>query len=354
MNIIGVMSGTSLDGLDLALCRFTKRNGRYAFSVRRAVTVPYDAAWRQRLATVHEAGGLDLARTDRDFGRYIGACCKSFAGTDKVDLIASHGHTVFHRPDEGLTLQIGDGAAIAAVSGIRTVADFRRQDVAMGGQGAPLVPIGDELLFGHYAACLNLGGFANVSFRQDGRRVAFDIGPFNMVFNRYAQREGLPYDDGGGLARRGARCAALEQELDALPFYTVKGPKSLGREWVDEVLMPLIDRHGLAPCDVLHTYSHHIARQIAAALPAPDMLPGSPAVPELLVTGGGAYNRFAIGLLQEATPYRIVIPDDYTVNYKEALIFAFLGLLRIQGRNNTLASVTGAPRDHAGGTVFEA
>lgn len=345
MDIIGAMSGTSLDGLDLALCRFERDGDRWRHRVLRAGTLPYDDVWRQRLAMAHTLSGLELTRLDRDFGRYIGACCKTFAEGRPVDLIASHGHTIFHLPEERLTLQIGNGNDIAAVSGICTIADFRRQDVAVGGQGAPLVPIGDELLFPEYTACLNLGGFANVSFRKDGRRIAFDVGPFNMVFNRFAARLGHPYDAGGALARSGRCHEGLLQALDALPYYAAEGPKSLGREWVDETVMPLIERHALPPEDVLRTWSRHITRQTARILPdRPDA--------SLLVTGGGAFNTFAMELLQEATPYRVIIPDNDTVNFKEAIIFAFLGLLRANGQPNTLAAVTGAPADHAGGTVF--
>lgn len=345
MNILGIMSGTSLDGLDLAHCRFERDGTRWHFRVLQAATIPYDDEWRQRLATAHTVSGLELARLDRDFGRYIGACCKAFAGNHPVDLIASHGHTVFHLPDERLTLQIGNGNDIAAVSGIRTIADFRRQDVAIGGQGAPLVPIGDELLFPEYTACLNLGGFANISFRKGGRRIAFDIGPFNMIFNRFAARLGLPYDDGGRLARSGRCDEKLLKTLDALPYYTAEGPKSLGREWVDDTVMPLLEQSALSSEDLLQTWSRHIVGQTIRVLPGhPD---GT-----LLVTGGGAFNTYAMDLLRAATPYHVVIPDADTVNYKEAIIFAFLGQLRADEQSNTLAAVTGAPADHSGGTIF--
>ena len=349
MDIVGVMSGTSLDGLDLAYCSFSLEKGVWQYTIQAAETIPYSPFWTEQLSTAHRMSGEQLTRLDRDYGRYIGQCCNTFLQGRRADLIASHGHTVFHRPELHMTLQIGDGASIAAETGIRTVCDFRRADVAFGGQGAPLVPIGDELLFGTYTACLNLGGFANISFRKDGARQAFDIGPFNMVFNHYAQEAGHPYDDRGRLAAGGACCNALQKALDDLPFYRQQGPKSLGREWVEQAIYPLIDRFGLSPEDVMQTYTRHITRQIARSLPSA----GPDDRPSLLVTGGGAYHDYAMDVLRALTPYRVVIPDSRTVQYKEALIFAFLGCLRILGLPNCLASVTGAPFDHCSGVMYE-
>jgi anhydro-N-acetylmuramic acid kinase len=278
-----------------------------------------------------------------------------------VSLIASHGHTVFHRPEKNITLQIGDGAEIAAKTGITTVSDFRRFDVALGGQGAPLVPAGDELLFGHYTFCLNLGGFANISFRESGKRLAFDICPVNIVMNRLAREKGLEFDRGGQLAASGLVDPDLLNKIESLDFYNLDGPRSLGKEWVDEVFMPVLECSRAGVADKLRTVCEHIALQIAAvtkeyrkkeksAVTSSGTDPA--AAGSLLITGGGARNDFLSGLIAEkVSPVTIVIPEEELVDYKEAIIFAFLGLLRLRNEVNCLASVTGASRDNCGGII---
>ena len=348
MNILGLMSGTSLDGLDLALCRLQRHaDGGIGHRILAATTLPYPDAWRSRLASLEQATAFDYALADTELGHYMGRAARAFLERQEAacDAVASHGHTIFHRPDLGLTTQIGLPDAIAAETGLPVVGGFRTLDVALGGQGAPLVPIGDRLLFPQYEACLNLGGFANISFDDaQGRRVAFDIGPCNMLLNRLAQRLGLDYDPCGRHASEGRTIGPLLQACDALPYYAQPAPKSLGKEWFVAQLWPLFEASEAPTADLLRTATEHIARQLAAVL-------NTHGTASLLVSGGGAFNTFLLDRLRALTPCRIHIPDAQTVNYKEALIFALLGFLRLEGRVNTLATVTGARADSSGGSV---
>ncbi len=382
---LGVMSGTSADGLDLALCRFEKaRNDRpdsgidrnpadhdpgnrdyengngsgnddnispWSFRILKTRNFSYSGtAWPERLVAAETSDGYTLMEMHRDFGRFTGETIKDFLvdPCPTPDLIASHGHTIFHRPEKGITLQIGDGTEIAAVTGITTVSDFRRLDVALGGQGAPLVPIGDDLLFGSYDYCLNLGGFSNISFRESGKRVAFDICPVNIVLNRLAQSKGLEYDKGGLTALSGKVIHGLLEQLESLDFYSLDGPRSLGKEWTEEVFMPLLEKYTAPVEDKMRTVCEHIALRIAASIARPHLTDGS----SLLATGGGAKNGFLMELIAEKTsPVRVIIPEEELIDFKEAVVFAFLGVLRLRNEINCLASVTGAKRDNSGGIV---
>ena len=348
MRILGLMSGTSLDGIDLALCDIDE----HGCKVLSAETVPYMAEWKQRLSTLENATAYEYALANVELGHHFGKVINRFLeGKPRPDAIASHGHTIFHQPDKHLTTQIGDGDAIAAETGLPVVFNFRTLDVALGGQGAPLVPIGDELLFGQYDACLNLGGIANISFREEGRRVAFDICPCNMALNRLAAMLGYPYDKGGMNARGGEVHTCLLHALDALDYYAASGPKSLGKEWFVEQFWPVVKEFiGVVPSqskvrDALATVTAHIAMQIGRVLETQK-------TGTLLVTGGGAHNNYLIEQISEYRPeVNVTVPDDLIVDYKEALIFALLGYLRLTGQVNTLASVTGAKSDSIGGNI---
>lgn len=348
------MSGTSLDGLDIALCQFSETD---AFEILYAQTVPYSAQWQARLKALPQADGLTLALTDREFGTYLGQAVKRFCQKYQVrpQYVASHGHTIFHQPDKALTVQIGHGAAIAAACGLPVICDFRSLDVALGGQGAPLVPIGDALLFEQYTFCLNLGGIANISFQQQtgSKRVAFDICPVNMVLNAWAELLGNAYDKNGVWAAEGQVNADLLAKLNALDFYKQSYPKSLGREWVETTILPLLKAAHLSEKDVLATFSQHIADQIAAVVQTADVAPMA-APKTMLVTGGGAFNQHLIEQIQKnlAGHTQLIIPNEKLINYKEALIFAFLGKRRIEGKVNCLRSVTGASADSVGGAVY--
>lgn len=346
---IGVMSGTSLDGIDLAWCHFTREeDGRWGYAIEHAVTFPYSDDFRERLDNAPYLSALEYVKLNNDVAEVMAEDINEWLGDGpRPDYIASHGHTVFHQPDIGLTTQIGNGAVIAARTGVTTVCDFRTTDVALGGQGAPLVPIGDELLFGEFDACLNLGGIANISYDTDYQRIAYDISPCNMALNELANRAGLPYDKDGQLSRNGHIIPELLAALNGLGYYRQPAPKSLGKEWYESVfhpvLEPFMEKHPLA--DVARTVVEHIAVQIAANVPV--------GAQTMLVTGGGAHHTFIIQQIRrQRDTLNVIVPDSLIIDYKEALIFAFLGLLRLHGENNCLRSVTGAQEDCCGGAVY--
>ena len=343
------MSGTSLDGLDIAYCEFESK-AAWNYKIGHAKTIKYTKAWKQKLGGAIGLNKQELRDLDIEFGKFIGAETLKFikAKRLKADLIASHGHTVFHQPEKGITLQIGSGKHISAATKLTVVCDFRSGDVALGGQGAPLVPLVDKLLFSDYTFCLNLGGFANISYEKGGKRIAFDICAVNIVLNDLAARLGQEFDRGGRIASKGKIHPGLLKELNALPFFRAKPPKSLGREWVETSFLPLLDSFNIPVQDKLRTLVEHIAIQVSAAVNSHRPTPHS----KLLVTGGGAYNTFLIGRIAIRTNCRVVLPDDRTIQFKEAMAFAFLGLLKWKGEINILKSVTGASRDSSGGKIY--
>lgn len=345
-HVIGVMSGTSLDGIDLAYCLFRSGGELFEFEIQACETVPYDDSWKERLIKLPSGDAATYALTHVEYGHYLGRLVKTFIKKYKLQagFVASHGHTIFHQPDKGFTSQIGDGAALAAECGLPVICDFRSTDVAYGGQGAPLVPIGDELLFGDYDYCLNLGGFGNISFKKNGQRLAFDICPVNIILNQLAGRAGLTYDQDGRLAAGGKIIPGLLCELNELPYYHRQPPKSLGREWLEKEFLPLLQDPGLQTGDLLRTVTEHIAMQISSCLPV--------AGGRMIITGGGAFNKFLISRIRDLCPVEIIIPDEKIINYKEALIFALLGTLRMQRKPNCLPSVTGAVKAAIGGAVY--
>lgn len=342
---IGLMSGSSLDGLDIALVRLAEKEGQYTFIIEAAETLPYPKYWHDQLANAFLSTPEALLPLDKEYGTYLGKQVKDFIAKNGVnpDFVASHGHTVFHKPERRFTLQIGDGQALADACGYTVVNDFRTEDVSKGGQGAPLVPIGDKLLFAEYDICLNVGGIANVSYEVDGKRIAYDICIANQALNWLAQREGLDYDKDGLLARKGKVDMDLLKRLNGHPFYGMTPPKSLGREFFEQHQKSLLK--GLSTSDLLATFTEHIALQVALAV---STLPKG----KLLVTGGGARNKYLIERLQARSAHDIVVPDNTTIDYKEALIFALLGLLRLEGKTNVLCSATGAPSDSCSGKIW--
>ena len=344
---LGLMSGTSVDGLDICCATFRKAEGKWSFHVEAAKGYPYPPEWQEALRSrVQQMSAREFVAFHSAYGQYLGQRVNEFLAEFDVkpDLIASHGSTVFHEPGQRLMFQIGDGAAIAAETGIPTVSDFHRLDIMLGGQGAPLVPIGDDLLFGDYDYCLNIGGFSNISFREGEKRIAFDISPVNYVINHYCRPRGLEFDRDGLLAARGQVDPVLKERLDALDYYHRPWPKSLGREWVEGEVFPLLDACGLSLEDLLRTYYEHCAGQLARVT-----RPGR----TMLVTGGGAWNRFLVSRMEALSGCRLVIPDKGIVDFKEALIFAFLGVLYMAGEPSCLRSVTGASRDNIGGMLFK-
>jgi len=345
--VIGIMSGTSLDGLYMAFCTFETENGHWNFGILEAETISYSREWLDLLTKLPQSDALSISMAHAAYGKWIGESCRAFIKKHQLNpsLIASHGHTIFHNPKAFLTLQIGSGAAIAAETGITTVCDFRSLDVALHGQGAPLVPIGDRLLFGDYAACVNIGGFANISAETNGQRLAYDICPANIVLNAVVSELGLRFDESGNIAGSGKTDTDLLRQLDKLPYYSQPSPKSLGREWVEKWIQPILDQSTISLADMLSTLTEHIAGQISRSLP-----PST--TQKFLFTGGGVHNKYLMERIAALSECCIVIPDTKTIEFKEALIFAFLGVLRLRGENNCLAEVTGADHDNCGGAVY--
>jgi anhydro-N-acetylmuramic acid kinase len=349
VKVIGMMSGTSLDGLDMCYAQFELKEQKWHYKVIKAEDEPYPPELKRQLATAQNMNAYEYALLNSDYGLYLGRRVRHFI--DKYDLepdyIASHGHTIFHQPDKRLTAQIGSGAGIAAESGVDTICDFRTTDVALYGQGAPLVPVGDRNLFADYNYCLNLGGFSNISYDASdgsGTRIAYDISPVNYVLNHYTRKVGYDFDKDGEIARSGRVNDKLLESLNNLEFYTKKGPKSLGREWVEETVIPLIDSYGLSLEDKLATFCEHVALQISSHVEKG----------RVLITGGGALNKYLVERMRansEQCTYHV--PDALTVNFKEALIFAFLGALFVHDLPGCLKSVTGARYDNIGGALYK-
>jgi anhydro-N-acetylmuramic acid kinase len=345
-NVIGVMSGTSLDGVDLAYINFNISE-RWTFEIFQSETVSYSDEWQNKLKNAIQFNPAELEQLNSDYTKLLASIISEFISKHQlkeIDAVCSHGHTILHQPQNGLTLQIGNLPMLQQLIQQTVVCDFRLQDVQLGGQGAPLVPIGDAILFAEYDYCLNLGGFSNISFSDNGSRIAFDISPVNTVLNYYASQLGLPYDDGGTIAKTGTIHPELLAQLNGLDFYARSYPKSLGMEFVQETIFPILHSFTISVPDVLATFVEHIAIQIAAVCK-----PNT----KLLITGGGAYHTFLMNRLQHHLPkVAIMLPDDKTIQFKEALIFALLGVLRLRNEVNVLASVTGASHNHSSGTVY--
>ena len=342
---IGLMSGTSLDGLDICLVEFKKNNFEWSFQILEAETIPYSENWENKLRNAVSFSTEDLLELNADYGFYLGKTVNDFLASKNiknVDLIASHGHTVFHQPKRKFTLQIGDGRAIKLETSIPTIYDFRSQDVLMGGNGAPLVPIGDELLFSNYDACLNLGGFSNISFKRNDKRIAFDICPVNIILNQLSLEFGKKYDENGNLARTGTINSELLQQLNSLEFYQQQPPKSLGIEWCNENIFPLLKN--IDSRTAIATVTEHAANQISKVF-------NENKFKNVLFTGGGTYNQFLIERIQAQTSTEIIIPSEEIINFKEALIFAFMGVLRMNNEVNVLSSATGSSEDHSSGVI---
>jgi anhydro-N-acetylmuramic acid kinase len=343
--VIGIMSGTSLDGVDLAYCEFNFDKS-WKFQLYHTKTISYANSWKNKLSNLINASKEEIKIANIEYGEYLGLLVQDFIRENKIspDFISSHGHTIFHQPEKKHTLQIGDGQVISNIVKLPVVFDFRSLDVQLGGQGAPLVPIGDKLLFDQYDSCINFGGIANISYDQDGSRIAFDICPFNMVLNYYSKRLGKEFDLDGQFAANGAINLKLLNKLNNIEYYHQSPPKSLGREWVVHHVFPLIEEFRLEPEDVLGTFTEHIINQISKVMPGKG---------KILITGGGAKNMFLIKQLRSASLSEIIIPDDSIIDYKEALVFAFLGVLRWRNEVNCLATVTGASRDSCGGVIVK-
>ncbi|MEN8201439.1 MAG: anhydro-N-acetylmuramic acid kinase [Bacteroidota bacterium] len=345
--VTGLMSGSSLDGVDLVCCEIFPGNGTWNYSIVAAETPPYPEQLKTKLTEACHWTREKMQSLDLELGRHYANLLNDFHSRYKLkpELISSHGHTILHEPHLGITFQAGNGAVIARETGVTVVNDFRREDVAQGGQGAPMVPIGDRLLFGEYQGCLNLGGFANISYEDgQGLRRAYDIGPANMALNWIAGLEGHEYDNNGELARSGRILEDLLEKMNSLEYYGKPLPKSLGREWFLASFLPLLMQKKPASADLMATTAEHIAIQLARGINAAELK-------SVLVTGGGALNQNLLERLQPYTRAQIVVPELKVLHFKEALVFALLGLLRIRGEINCLASVTGGQKDLSVGYI---
>ncbi len=346
--VTGLMSGSSMDGVDLACCDFDWDGQQWEYDILEAETVPYSDKLLSKLEQACNWSRRDIDELDLELGSCYAGLLNGFHKKRNLlpDYIASHGHTILHDPQRGITLQAGNGRIMAEKTGVTVINDFRSADVAQGGQGAPLVPLGDRILFNKFEGCLNLGGFANISCENSqGERIAYDLCPANMALNSVAALEGLTFDRDGEMARKGVIQKELFEKLNRLDYYSASGPKSLGREWFLDQFLPLMQESNIATNDLMATVLEHIALQISRGI-------NDAGIQSLLITGGGTLNQTLVTRLKHYTTSSLVIPEVRLIHYKEALIFALLGLLRIRGEINCLASVTGGKKDISAGTIY--
>ena len=341
------MSGTSLDGVDLVYVTFNL-DEVWKFTIHHTTTIPYNAYWLDILGHLVTLSQDELKSVDEEYTVYLANLITSFINQfniEDIDAICSHGHTALHQPKKRLTYQIGNLPTIANLLNQIVVCEFRLQDMELGGQGAPLVPIGDKLLFPQYDYCINLGGFANISSEVNNTRIAYDICPVNIVLNYYVKQLGFDYDDKGKIASKGTINYDLLLELNNLKFYKQDHPKSLGLEWVKDNIFPLIDSFDLSIIDILRTFIEHITIQISKEIYAKNDA-------NVLFTGGGVFNLLLMERIKNSTNANIIMPSKEIIEYKEALIFGFLGILKLRHEINCLSSVTGAKRNHSSGKIF--
>ncbi len=342
------MSGTSLDGIDLAELHLSvSEKSVWSFEIGIAETIAYPTIWKNNLQEAISYSKEKMKGFNKEYTVYLGEIILSFIEKHQlknIDAVCSHGHTIWHQPENGMTLQIGNLPEIASIINQKVICDFRVQDVALGGNGAPLVPIGDRLLFNEYDYCLNLGGFANISFELEGKRIAYDISPVNIVLNVLAEKLGFPFDDKGKFASEGIVNNNLFQQLNTLKYYSENPPKSLGLEWVQENIFPLIEASEISILDKIATVTEHVAFQLANNFEESS---------SVLVTGGGTFNSFLLQRIYFYKKLDLKVPSEKIIEYKEALIFGLLGILKLRNEVNCLASVTGAVRNHSSGIVFK-
>ncbi len=345
--VIGLMSGSSLDGIDLVAAAFIKESEMWSYSIRASRFVPYPDFWKIKLAEAYNSSKAVIEMLDRDYGSFLGNEVKHFVTENHLepDFVSSHGHTIFHQPEKQFTLQIGNGQTLADACGLRVINDFRSEDVSKGGQGAPLVPIGDRLLFSNYDCCLNIGGIANLSVERNGKRIAYDICIANQALNYIAGIKGLEMDYDGALAKNGKLIPSLFEALERDDYFQKAHPKSLGREFFETKLKPLLSDYSDQAENLSHTYLQHLVMRIVTELIRLD-------VKKVLVSGGGALNTYLIQQLKEQSQAEIIVADELLINFKEALIFAFLGVLKSRNEVNVLASATGASSDSCSGNFW--
>lgn len=358
--VIGLMSGSSLDGLDIAFVELQENGGKWNYQIIHADCYEYDNNWVEKLKNAITLNALDYQLLHTEYGHYLGKQVKLFIEKNnlhhQVNLVSSHGHTTFHLPKKLMTGQLGDGGAIASETELPVVTDLRAMDVAFGGQGAPIVPIGEKLLLGDFRYFLNLGGIANISANIDDKFIAFDVCAANRVLNMLAEEKGFTYDDKGSIAASGNINDELFQKLNSLEYYQFAFPKSLANDFGVETVFPIVKAFNISTEDAMRTYVEHITYQIKKSITD---VTGNYKLPttdhKLLATGGGAFNSFLIERLQKVLQdlnISVVIPDENLIKYKEALIMALIGTLRWREEYNVMASVTGARRNSIGGALW--
>ncbi|HEY9004684.1 MAG TPA: anhydro-N-acetylmuramic acid kinase [Ohtaekwangia sp.] len=348
--VIGLMSGTSLDGLDIAYCQFNRKDKGWSYSINKATTLKYPVAWINKLSSAQNLSGEELIALDVAYGKFLGKACADFIRRHslKADFIASHGHTIFHQPQRSFTYQLGSGQALHVASGLPVVYDFRSLDVLLGGEGAPLVPAGDKFLFSEYDVCLNLGGIANLSMDAKGKRIAYDVCFMNMGLNYLAAKAGKEFDVNGTMAQDGEVNNALWKALAKIYSGLRKKRPSLGRELFEKQIKSLLDDESISLNDRLRTFTESSAAEIASVILS------SKEKAKVLCTGGGALNSFFILRLLElcGDHATLIIPEEEIVKFKEAMAFAFLGVLRVRNEVNCLQSVTHATRNSSSGITI--
>ncbi|MEX0812361.1 MAG: anhydro-N-acetylmuramic acid kinase [Chitinophagales bacterium] len=359
-NVVGLMSGSSLDGLDIAYCEIVHDNGAWSYQIKIAETIPFTPKWKLRLEKLVLQNAVTYIKTHAFLGHYFGELVKSFIEKhqlfDQIDFIASHGQTIFHQPDNGFTSQIGDPSAIAVHTGLPVISDFRHIDVALTGQGTPIAPIADQLFFNSYRFLINLGGISNITYQENGQpKVAFDITPVNLILNKLAGKMHLDFDKDGDIARSGQIIEPLYNDLNLSHYYAKAYPKSLSGGWVSKVMAPLVARYKNPVPDKLRTLSEHISHQIARGIAQIAENEGVELKTDekMLATGGGALNKYLIELIDEKAPVSVIIPDEETIQFKEALLMALMGVLRVRNEVNCLSAVTGAKADSVGGAIYQ-
>lgn len=352
--VIGLMSGSSLDGLDIIHTSITYATGKWEYEINHADCIPFSEEWKERLKHAHTSTIPEFLNLHTDFGQYLAEQINDFKEKynllHKIHFIASHGHTVFHDPANQTTFQIGDGATIAAQTGYTTISDLRNMDIALGGQGAPIVPIADRILFKTYDYCLNIGGISNVTINRE-EPIAFDICPANQIFNALAQKAGQPFDDEGALAAKGQINEQLLDQLNALDYYQIEAPKSLDNRYSEDNILTLLSEY--SPEDALATAVAHVSHQVVNSIKAYFNNQSE----KMLCTGGGAFNKFLIESIQKELKenqldIEVVVPDNELIEFKEALAMALIGVLRWREEENVLSSVTGASRNSIGGALW--
>ena len=345
-SVLGLMSGTSLDGLDLAYCVFIKKNNSWKFELKFVEFIEYDLFWKKKITDLFY-GNQNFQKVDLEYSEFISKSINKFIKNNNlnIDYISSHGHTIFHEPNKGISKQIGRGDVIFERTKIPVIFNFREQDVKLGGEGAPLVPYGDSVLFSNYDSCLNLGGFSNISFKKNNKITAFDICPLNIVLNYLAEKKNMSFDRDGNSSSKGKINHDLLKKLNSIHYYKLPPPKSLAKEWLDKYFLFELNSFQLNIDDLLRTCVEHFSFQISNVF-------SDFKISNCLVTGGGVFNKFLISQIKSKTKTKIIIPSKDIVNFKEAIIFAFLGLLRVRNEINCLSEITGSSIDHSTGEIY--